>query len=363
MVIKKGPEDVFLKSIPITPEGTGIDKDNGFVPFFVRIAKNHIELLNESGNFELNTVKDLVKRADVHQSAALISNAKSRLYLEASPELEYQEVFDFLDRFKSYFDSISFVDYEAKKKESPGQKEAQAAFEKAAAGSWKESFADPGTGDWKTKWFLDGKVGTVTNSPEGMTLTAGLEFKKDAHHMVLWTKEEFKGDLKIEYDYTRLDDETRCVTILYLQATGSGVGPYHKDISKWNELREVPSMRTYFNHMHTYHISYAAFPNSSDDTAYLRARRYLPEKFGLKGTELMPDYFPEGLFEKGVKHHLTVIKKDRDLFMKIENPTLAFYCHFQNRIFPVITEGRIGLRHMYTRSARYQNFTVSVPKD
>jgi len=75
----------------------------------------------------------------------------------------------------------------------------KAAFEKAAAGAaWAEVFSDSCTADWKEKWFLDGEVGTVTNSPEGMTLTAGPEFRNDAHHMVLWTKDSFEGDLKID---------------------------------------------------------------------------------------------------------------------------------------------------------------------
>jgi hypothetical protein len=77
------------------------------------------------------------------------------------------------------------------------------AFQQADQRSWSEVFADDGTGSWKEKWFLDGEVGTVTSSPEGMTLTAGPESRNDAHHMVLWTKQEFAGDLKIEYDYTR----------------------------------------------------------------------------------------------------------------------------------------------------------------
>ena len=81
------------------------------------------------------------------------------------------------------------------------------AFEKAAAGAeWAGVFSDSCTANWKAKWFLDGEVGTVTNSSEGMTLTAGPEFKNDAHHMVLWTKDSFEGDLKIEYEYTRLDE-------------------------------------------------------------------------------------------------------------------------------------------------------------
>lgn len=231
-----------------------------------------------------------------------------------------------------------------------------------AATEWQPMFTDPCTGNWKEGWFLDGEVGTVTTGPDGMTLTAGPEFKNDAHHMVLWTKQSFEGDLKIEYDYTRLDRENRCVTILYIQATGSGQDAYATDITKWNELRKVPAMRTYYDHMNTYHLSYAAFGNKGDSTtSYIRARRYMPHKSGLKGTDLEPDYFSDTLFATGVKHHITVIKKDRDLFMRVENPDEVVYCHMANPKLPPIMEGRIGLRHMFTRSARYQNIRISTP--
>ncbi|MGB0743489.1 MAG: DUF1961 family protein [Opitutales bacterium] len=237
-------------------------------------------------------------------------------------------------------------------------------FAQAEKGDWKEVFADPGTGDWKERWFLDGEIGKVSNSPEGMTLTAGPEFKNDAHHMVLWTRDSFAGDLKIEYDYTRLDQENRCVTILYIQATGSGQGPYHKDITKWNELRRVPSMRTYYRNMNLYHISYAAFGNSGTATkSYIRGRRYMPKHGKLKGTELKPEYFSESLFVTDVKHRITVIKKDRDIYIRIQSPDEVFYGHMENKKFPVISEGRIGLRHMFTRSARYQNFSISQPAE
>ncbi len=238
------------------------------------------------------------------------------------------------------------------------------AFEQASQGHWKETFSDACTGDWKQKWFLDGEVGQVTTGPDGMALIAGPEFKNDAHHMVLWTKHVFAGDLKIEYDYTRLDEETRCVNILYIQATGSGETPYAEDITQWNELRRVPAMRMYFDHMNTYHISYAAFPNEGDDPrSYIRARRYMPNATGLKGSDLTPDYFPEGLFAPGVPHTITVIKKDRAISMRIENPEQTYHCHMTNPDLPAVTEGRIGLRHMFTRSARYQNFRVSIPGD
>jgi hypothetical protein len=239
----------------------------------------------------------------------------------------------------------------------------KAAYEQAAAGEWRRVFSDPCTGDWRQHWFLDGGVGTVTNGPEGMTLTAGPEFGNDAHHMVLWTKQIFEGDLKIEYEYTRTDNETRCVNILYIQATGSGKGPYARDISRWNELRKVPAMATYFDHMHTYHLSYAAFPNSGENrVSYLRARRYLPEGDGLKGTEMAPDYDPQGFFAEGVKHQITVIKKDRDLFLRVENPDRVGHYHFRNPNLPAITDGRVGLRHMFTRSARYRDFRISIPQ-
>jgi len=247
----------------------------------------------------------------------------------------------------------------AAEKPSPDPARDKAAFEEAAGGEWREVFSDPGTGDWKQRWFLDGEVGTVNNTPDGMILTAGPEFENDAHHLVLWTKDSFEGDLRIEFNYTRLDEAPNCVTILYIQATGSGEGPYAKDITKWNELRKVPAMNMYFNHMHTYHISYAAEPGSAE--SYIRGRRYMPGKKGLKNTALKPDYFPTGLFKTGVLHKITVVKKARGLLMRIENPEQTLHCHMANPDLPEINAGRIGLRHMFTRSARYSNFRVSAP--
>ena len=236
----------------------------------------------------------------------------------------------------------------------------KAAFVHAAAGEWKQVFSDPCTGDWRKRWFLDGEVGKVETASNGMTLTAGSEFANEAHHMVLWTKDIFSGDLKIEYDFTRTDNESRCVNILYIQATGSGKGPYAKDITEWNELRKVPEMETYFNHMHAYHLSYAAYPNSGEQRiSYLRARRYVPEGEGLKGTEMVPEYNPEGFFAQAVPHHITVVKKDRELMIRVENPNKVGHFHFTNARHPAITEGRVGLRHMFTRSARYANFQIS----
>ena len=240
------------------------------------------------------------------------------------------------------------------------QSEDRNAFEQAACGQWREVFSDPCTGGWTSRWFVDGDIASVSTGDNGMQLTAGPQYKNNAHHMVLWTRDSFEGDLRIDYEYTRLDFESRCVNIIYIQATGSGEEPYVKDITTWSDLRRVPAMRMYFDHMHTYHISYAANPGTAKE--YIRARRYMPNKDGLKGTDLEPDYQPEGLFEPGVPHTITIIKKQRDLFMRIKNAEQVFYCHMTNPHLPPIAEGRIGLRHMFTRSARYKDIRISVPE-
>jgi hypothetical protein len=76
----------------------------------------------------------------------------------------------------------------------------------------------------------------------------------------------------------------------------------------------------------------------------------------------VPDYRFDALFATGVKHHVTVIKRDRDLHVRVENPDGVHYCHMHNGKLPVIAEGRIGLRHMFTRVGRYRNFRVSTQR-
>jgi hypothetical protein len=47
--------------------------------------------------------------------------------------------------------------------------------------------------------------------------------------------------------------------------------------------------------------------------------------------------------------------------MRISNPDETRHYHITNSKLPIINEGRIGLRHMFCRSSRYANFSVSVP--
>lgn len=232
---------------------------------------------------------------------------------------------------------------------------------------WHQVFFDSGRGDWKQSWSIDGEKGKVTNTDLGMDFMAGPDFRDDASHAVLWTKSEFSGDLKIDYAYTRLDQATRAVNIIYIHTRGKGIGPYHQDVLKWQHLRSIPPMSTYYNNIHTLHISYAAFQNNNSDPSkdYIRARRYLPNAGNrLSGTDIQPDYFQTGLFQPGIPHRISIIKRGSNLSMKITNPGKIYYCQWDISQLPDVNEGRIGLRHMFTRGARYADFSVyQIPEE
>ncbi len=224
---------------------------------------------------------------------------------------------------------------------------------------WKIAFKDKGIKDWKKKWTLDGLNATVENNKKGMLFIAGPEAQNDAHHAVLWTKESFKGDIKIEYDYTRTDNENKWVNILYIQATGTGKGNFNTDISKWDKFREVPAMKTYFENMNALHISYAAFGNLGDGTYYVRARRYpKPADKNFNVTKITPSYDQEGYFESGKTYHITVIKTKNQLSFKMESSDNKKLFTWNLSDVAPVTEGKIGLRHMWTRAAQYRNFKI-----
>jgi len=232
---------------------------------------------------------------------------------------------------------------------------------------WQVAFFDQGNSDWTNKWFADGKHVTVSNSKEGMTFTTGDKEMDPAHHGVLWTKQSFSGDLKIEFDYTRLDKENKWATLLYIQATGIGEGAYSEDISEWSSLREIPYMKTYFNNMNLLHISYAAF--GKEDLGlkkdYVRARRYPVKEGGIfnKDTVISGDEFNTGLFIPNETYHVTVIKKQHQLFMEFKNEQRRKLISWDTSSYPLVSQGRIGLRQMWRKSARYKNFKVYTVTD
>jgi hypothetical protein len=225
--------------------------------------------------------------------------------------------------------------------------------------SWDLVFEDDCTNDWTKHWSLDGLIATVENTKEGMHFKAGPEYKNDAHHGVLWTKESFSGAIKIEYDYTRTDHATKCVNILYIQATGNEVDVYERDIFKWSTLREIPTMKTYYENMNTFHISYSAFGNQENSFHYVRARQYpKPDDKPFKVTQIEPSYDKQGFFKSDQNYHITAIKTKEYLFFKMESEDGVELFSWNISDIAPIKAGRIGVRHMFTRSAIYKNFKI-----
>jgi hypothetical protein len=226
-----------------------------------------------------------------------------------------------------------------------------------------EIFNDSLIRNWGENWFLDGEKAVISQTEDGMDFWAGPDALDDASHAVLWTKDVFRGDILVEFEFTRLDDAISYVNIIYLQATGSGNEGFDEDITLWNEKRKVPAMNLYFRNMNTYHISYAAFGTQNDNPEldYVRARRYMPLFGVLRDTELEPDYAETNLFQTGVLHKIAIIKKDNEIYMLVSNGEQERLFYWHNDRLPPVLSGRIGLRHMYTRGARYSCFRVFTP--
>ena len=241
-------------------------------------------------------------------------------------------------------------------------KKEQSEFEKInELPEWNLQFSDSCKENWQDNWFLDGEIAKVEYDKYGMNLIAGPINRNNAHHSVLWTKQSFKGDVKIEFDYTRTDSTVVNVNILFIQATGIGKGIFDKDISKWNDFRKVPTMSKYYNNMKTIHISFAAFPmvNEDPENDYLRVRRYpITEDITFKDMEVAPSYFKTGLFKTGITYKMTWIKSGENLYLSVKGDNKTKLYSWNLSKFDRITEGRIGLRHMFTRSASYKNFNV-----
>ena len=219
-----------------------------------------------------------------------------------------------------------------------------------------EIFSDPCTKDWTGNWTLDGTRASVSNAESGMVFWAGPENRNDTCHAVLWTKKSFEGNVLIQYEYTKLDTQKRNVNIIYIQATGEK--PFGKNVHEWSKEREVPSMFKYFHNLNTLHISYAAYPVQGSNSDYVRARRYMPLTKTLKNTEFGESYENTGLFKKDVTYQISIAKIDYDVYMKVKSDEQEQLFNWNYNAFPIIEEGYIGLRHMYTRGAKYRNFKV-----
>lgn len=225
----------------------------------------------------------------------------------------------------------------------------------AHANEWQLVFDDAGASAWNTKWFLEGDKASVENSENGMTFSAGPNLREHASHAVLWTKQSFEGDIKVEYDYTRLDENLDAgVNILYIQATGLGTEAAPTDIFLSTEQRREPWMKYYFLNMNSLHVSYAT------DGRYVSARRYPAAdlKDFQTGTQVQPIYRDIDLFSPGETWHITATKIGHRLTFVAERDDEVHEFEWDTSKYPPVDTGRVGFRHMWTRSSQYSNIRV-----
>jgi len=229
-------------------------------------------------------------------------------------------------------------------------------------------FSDSMSENWKENWFLDGEKATLEHRDDGLFFSGGTVTKMDdpeeyhAHHAVLWTKQEFEGDIRISYQWKRMESSDYGAILLYVQAQGVGEEPYAKDISKWNELRRIPSMDKYFKNMDLLSLSIRE---------NLRCKRY--PWFDREGNK----YQAGGLIEPMVDYQDEIVEgRIYDIVVEKRNPTISMRItdtetgkviinhtwdtsKIDERVEPdQVTKGRIGLRHMSTRQAIYKDFKV-----
>lgn len=231
---------------------------------------------------------------------------------------------------------------------------------RAEPDDWTLVFSDSGSTNWEDHWFVEGLKARIENTDDGMVFSSGPIPREQASHAVLWTKRSFAGDLKIEYDYTRLDSmaANTAVNILYIQATGLGTEESPTDIFRSTDKREIPFMRSYYLNMNALQISYSTTgPNRAQ---YVAARRY-PAKSRedfRNGTRLHPIYENINLFEPGKTYHITAIKTGDRLTFTAEHDGEEHVFSWDTTVFPPVTEGRIGFRHMWARSSLYRNIKI-----
>jgi len=236
-------------------------------------------------------------------------------------------------------------------------------------------FEDSMTGDWRENWFLDGEKATITQDESGLHFEAGsepdlaprrnespeLRELYDSYHAVLWTQEEFEGEVGISFEMSRT---TRGFTFLiYMLAQGVGWGPYAEDITEWNELRTIPSMNLYHDFMNLtcvtfrWQIRFRRYPWRDEEGNQLRDTRF--GEF-IRNPEY--DYIPpENSYKVDIELRTETL---RIRLEEIGNPDNVVDRTF-NRVEGLdprrpapSTRGRIGIRHMFNTGVRYKNFQV-----
>jgi len=225
------------------------------------------------------------------------------------------------------------------------------------------------TENWQKNWFLDGKHAVLEHRDGGLAFvtTASKVDKRvdrpafDAQHAVLWTRQEFKGDIRISYTYTKLPG-CSWQKLIYVQARGIGEKPYVEDIYAWREHREVARMDKYFNYMNLIGLSLRD---------QIRCKRY-PWKDVTRNIGLESEIRPRAEVRKmpiGRAYYVVVEKRKKSIMLRVTDVVsgedavdhtwdLTDEKVLKNRKHKFVEEGRIGIRQMGGHKILMRDFKV-----
>lgn len=223
--------------------------------------------------------------------------------------------------------------------------------------AWTTRFHEPGDEAWRERWLLDGELATVVAADGALDLASGPVAAGDAGHCVLWTRPSFAGDLRVSYRFTRLDANLDHVSVCILYLLASGVPPKPADIAAWSDERRVPRMHLYFDHMQCLHVSYAC--TGGPDQRYVRARRYPSRGNFDADTRVLPSYEDLDLFLPGEEWDCAFILADGRLEFTARRERQEHRFAWDLAALPALPAGRIGLRQMRGRTARYRDLRVA----
>ncbi|PXA03532.1 hypothetical protein DDZ13_11150 [Coraliomargarita sinensis] len=229
-------------------------------------------------------------------------------------------------------------------------------------------FEDSMADNWEENWFLDGKRATLEHREGGLAFitTTSVVDKRvdrlpfDAHHAILWTRQEFEGDIRITYTYTRLPG-CSWQKLIYVQAQGIGENPYVEDIYAWRRLRDIASMDKYFKYMDLIALSLRD---------QIRCKRY--PWMDMNGNDLDNEFKPRGEnkgLPDGLPLDVVVEKREKSIMLRITDtvtgePVVDHTWDLtdeqvnKNREPVYIDKGRIGMRQMGGHKMLLRNFKV-----
>jgi hypothetical protein len=230
-------------------------------------------------------------------------------------------------------------------------------------------FQDSMAENWQENWFLDGEKATLEHRDGGLAYLTEYTVNKnvdregfDSQHAVLWTREEFEGDIRITYTYTVLPGSS-WQKLIYVQAQGVGQGPYVEHIYAWRDEREIAVMSAYFNYMDLIGLSLRD---------QIRCKRYPWND--MEGNSLETEFMPRA------EH--SGLPQGRELDVRVDKTKTSIALHIQdtetgqvvvdhtwdltdekvleNRDPKYVEAGRIGLRLMGGHKIHFRDFNVEL---